>query len=145
MTCGYCNRVRSYQDVTDSFNNTFSNNATVLKLTVFRTAKHFQENNPDRRHSGRRNVWRRWGDISTHTTVICGEIIRSLLEKMVLGCQYSGHRIMKAITFCPQNIRFVYELSKDDFGRSIDFVIIETIRDQKFIFQKNILIKQRFA
>jgi len=125
MMRGYGDRVRSFQEVMDLFNETFPNRNPISRSTVQKTVRRFEETGSvkDRPRSGRpRDATNEEKSLDVllsvtenpHTSI-------PKLEQEHGIAKGSIHKILKRNSFHPYKIFVTQELTEGDFDRRIEF------------------------
>lgn len=125
MMRGFGDRVRSYEEVKNLFNDSFPDRNPISKCVVFNTVKRFEETGSvkNRPKQGRPNVV-----LNEETSL---EVLQSVIEDPHLSTnaisrnlgisQSSVRRVLHKNSFKPYKIHMVQELSDDDFDRRVEF------------------------
>jgi transposase len=125
MMRGFGDRVRSFQEVADLFNATFPDRNPIVKSTVQKTIKRFEETDTiqDKVKTGRpKSATNETKSLETlqmfienpHTS------IRNVAEAVDVSSS-SIERILDTYKFYPYKIHLAQELSEDDFDRRMEF------------------------
>ena len=125
MMRGYGDRVRSFEEVANLFNDEFPDRTPIPKSIVQRTVKRFEENGnvKDKVRTGRPKS-------ATNDTKSL-ETLQMFIENPHASVRQVGQaidvshasieRILDAHKFYPYKIHLVQELSEDDFDRRMEF------------------------
>lgn len=125
MMRGYGDRIRSYNEVTHLFNDSFPGRNPITRSAVEKTIKRFEETGSvkNRPRSGRPK--------SATTDERCLEVLQSIVENphastTSLSTQFeisqsSVCKILHQHKFKPYKIHLVHELNEDDFDRRVEF------------------------
>lgn len=143
MMRGYGDRVRSYEEVKNLFNDAFPNRNPISKATVLKTVRRFEEtgNCRDRRRSGRPAVVdeEKSLEILQHVVETPVSSLRKISQVSDV-CFKSVHNVLIKHKYHPFKIHVVQELSEDDYERRIEFCDIMMSRfDQNNQFFKFIV------
>jgi len=140
MMRGYGDRVRSYQEVTNLFNETFPNRNSISKSTVQKTVKRFEETGSvkDCPRTGRpKDATNEEKNLDVLLSVVENphSSIRRLKQAHDIST-FSVHKILKNNRFHPYKIFVTQELMEGDYNRRIEFcneTITRCDRDPNFL------------
>ena len=143
MMRGYGDRVRTFEEVKNLFNDAFPNRNPISKATVLKTVRRFEEtgNCRDRRRSGRPAVVdeEKSLEILQHVVETPVSSLRKISQVSDV-CFKSVHNVLIKHKYHPFKIHVVQELSEDDYERRIEFCDIMMSRfDQNNQFFKFIV------
>lgn len=125
MMRGYGDKMRSYQDVANLFNNTNPHRDPISKATVCRTVSRFERTGSvaDERRSGRPKTASN-DDVALEVLQSVNENPHKPPSKIAQECNISRKsvaNILKIHRYHPYKMRLVQELSEDDFDRRVEF------------------------
>ena len=121
--CG--DKKRTYEQVVRQFNNTHPDRLPICKSTVCKTVFRFQDTGSvnDRSKSGRPKM----ATNEDNSLEVCASVVEDVHTSVRKIAQQTGigkssvHQILKGNKFHPYKIKYVQELSEDDFDRRLEF------------------------
>ncbi|KAJ8915553.1 hypothetical protein NQ315_012437 [Exocentrus adspersus] len=123
MIRGYGDRIRSYEEAANLFNDTFPNRPPIAKSTVQKTVRRFEQFGfiKDNPRTGRPK-----SETNEEKSV---EVMQSFIENKYISIPkaaqehgistFSVHRILKLCKFHPYKVHLIQQLTEDDFDRRV--------------------------